>query len=98
MRIRIDEPRLLPELLAFLDRRVHLIVSAENAYEVEVSVLGSFADGGRAELDAELQQWRAEHLDAEVAILPASTERDLRDDVSVRLLPFPEAADFPSGA
>jgi hypothetical protein len=98
MRIRIDEPRLLPELVAFLGRRVHLIVSAESAYEVEVSVLGSFADGGRAELDAELQQFRAEHPDAETAILPPPAEPDLRDDISLRLLPFSEAADFPSGA
>jgi hypothetical protein len=98
MRIRIDEPRLLPELVAFLDRRVHLVVSAENAHEVEVSVLGSFADGGRAELEAELQPFRAEHSDAEIEILPPSAEHDLRDDLSLRLLPFPDAADFPSGA
>ena len=90
MRIRIDDPGLLPELVAFLDRRVHLVVSAESDHEVEVSVLGSFADGGRAELDAELQEWRRAHPEA---ALP-----DLGDELSLRLLPFPEAADFRSGA
>jgi hypothetical protein len=98
MRIRIDDPGLLPDLVAFLDSRVHLVVSVESAYEVEVSVLGSFADGGRVELAAELEQWRAEHPDAEIAILPVPAERrDLSDELSLRLLPFPEAADFRSG-
>ena len=97
MRIRIDDPGLLPELVAFLDGRVHLVVSAESDHEVEVSVLGSFADGGRAALDVELQEWRGSHPEAVVEIVPPS-ERDLGDELSLRLLPFPEAADFPSGA
>jgi hypothetical protein len=98
MRIRIDDPGLLPELVAFLDSRVHLVVSAESDHEVEVSVLGSFADGGRAALDAELQEWRGSHPDAVVEIVPAPQARDLGDELSLRLLPFPEAADSPSGA
>ncbi|HET9673522.1 MAG TPA: hypothetical protein VFP31_01845 [Gaiellaceae bacterium] len=99
MRIRIDDPGLLPDLVAFLDSRVHLVVSAESAYEVEVSVLGSFADGGRADLAAELEQWTSEHPDAGIAIVPPPRiERDLGDELSLRLMPLPEAADFPSGA
>jgi hypothetical protein len=98
MRIRIDDPGLLPELVAFLDGRVHLVVSAESDHEVEVSVLGSFADGGRAALDAELQEWRGSHPDAVIEIVPPPQARDLDDELSLRLLPFPEAADFPSGA
>jgi hypothetical protein len=98
MRIRIDDPGLLPELVAFLDSRVHLVVSAESDHEVEVGVLGSFADGGRAELDAELQDWRRAHPEAAIEIVPAPKGRDLDDELSLRLLPFPEAADFPSGA
>jgi hypothetical protein len=98
MRIRIDDPGLLPELVAFLDGRVHLVVSAESDHEVEVSVLGSFADGGRAALDAELQGWRGSHPEADIEILPPPKGRDLGDELSLRLLPFPEAADFPSGA
>ena len=98
MRIRIDDPGLLPELVAFLDRRVHLVVSAESDHEVEVSVLGSFADGGRAELDAELQEWRRAHPEAAIEIVPAPQQRDLGDELSLRLLPFPEAADFRPGA
>jgi hypothetical protein len=98
MRIRIDDPGLLPELVAFLDSRVHLVVSAESDHEVEVSVLGSFADGGRAELDAELQEWRRAHSEAAIEIVPPPQQRDLGDELSLRLLPFPEAADFPSGA
>ena len=99
MRIQIDDPGLLPALVAFLDSRVHLVVSAESAYEVEVSVLGSFADGGRAELATELEQWKIEHPDAAVAIVPAPRiDRDFGDELSLRLMPFPEAADFRSGA
>jgi hypothetical protein len=98
MRIRIDDPGLLPELVAFLDGRVHLVVSAESDHEVEVSVLGSFADGGRAALDAELQEWRGSHPEAMIEIVPPLQARDLGDELSLRLLPFPEAADFTSGA
>jgi hypothetical protein len=99
MRIQIDDPGLLPALVAFLDSRVHLVVSVESAYEVEVSVLGSFADGGRAELATVLEQWKIEHPDAGIAIVPPPRiERDLGDELSLRLMPLPEAADFPSGA
>ena len=99
MRIRIDDPVLLPALVAFLDDRVHLVVSAESDHEVEVSVLGSYADGGRAALDAELQEWRGTHPEAVTEIVPPPPQaRDLGDELSLRLLPFPEAADFPSGA
>jgi hypothetical protein len=98
MRIRIDDPGLLPELVAFLDRRVHLVVSAESANEVEVSVLGSFADGGRSDLDAVLEEWRRDHPAAGIEIVPPPRDRDLGDELSLRLLPLPEAADFPSGA
>jgi hypothetical protein len=98
MRIRLDDPGLLPELVAYLDRRVHLVVSAESSLEVEVSVLGSFADGGRSELDSVLGSWRQEHPEVHVEIVPAPRGHELGDDLSIRLLPFPEAADFPSGA
>jgi hypothetical protein len=99
MRIQIDDPGLLPALVAFLDRRVHIVVSVESAHEVEVSVLGSFADGGRAELAAELEQWKIEHPDAGIAIVPPpQIDRDFGDELSLRLMPFPEAADCPSGA
>ena len=77
---------------------MHLVVSAESDREVEVSVLGSFADGGRAALDAELQEWRGSHPEALVELVPAPQARDLDDELSLRLLPLPEAADFPSGA
>jgi hypothetical protein len=98
MRIRIDDPGLLPELVAYLDGRVHLVVSAESAHEVEVSVLGSFADGGRSELDTVLEEWRRDHPAAATEIVPPPRDRELGDELSLRLLPLPEAADFPSGA
>ena len=73
MRIRIDDPRLLPELVAFLDRRVHLIVSAES------DVRGR---GERARLCSRTAaapsstpsctRFRAEHPDAETAIETAA--------------------------
>jgi hypothetical protein len=61
MRIRVDEPALLPELMRFLEGRIDFVTSAASETEVDVGVLGSFADGGRAELDSHLELWRTEH-------------------------------------
>jgi hypothetical protein len=58
MRIRIDDPGLAADLLSFLHRRVDLITARRSDTEADVSVLGSFADGGRAELDSHLDGWR----------------------------------------
>lgn len=71
MRVRVDDSSLLPELLAFLGGRVDLVSMRANDVEAEVSVLGSFADGGRAELDSHLERWREAHPGASVVIVGA---------------------------
>ena len=69
MRIRVEDPAVLPELIGFLRDRVDLITERATETEAEVSVLGSFADGGRAELDAHLERWREANPEATVVIL-----------------------------
>lgn len=71
MRIRVGEPDLLPELLQFLEERVDFVSAAASDVEVEVGVLGSFADGGRAELDSHLELWRAAHPGSTVEFVAA---------------------------
>ena len=61
MRIRVDDANLLPALVRFLERRVDLVAFPASTTEVDVSVLGSFRDGGRAELEAHLERWRRTH-------------------------------------
>jgi hypothetical protein len=70
MRVRVDDAASLPELLLFLAGRVDLVTAPASDTEADVSVLGSFADGGRAELEAHLDRWRSEHPTASVVILP----------------------------
>ena len=70
MRIRVSDPELVPDLLAFLRERVHVTASQTGLLEVEVSQLGSAnASARRLELDLMLQTWRASHADARAAIL-----------------------------
>ncbi len=70
MRIEIDDPELVPSLLAFLRERVHLNADRLGPLEVEVSQLGSMnIDARRVELDLLLQVWRASHQDVRTAIL-----------------------------
>ena len=69
MRVRVDDSSLLPDLLVFLNDRVDLVTARANDTEADVSVLGSFADGGRAELDSHLEQWREAHPDVSVMII-----------------------------
>ena len=70
MRIRVSDPELVPDLLAFLRERVHVTASQTGLLEVEVSQLGSAnASARRLELDLMLQTWRASHADAPAAIL-----------------------------
>ena len=71
MRIQVDDANLLPALVRFLERRVDLVAFPASTTEVDVSVLGSFRDGGRAELEAHLERWRRTH---------AHTRAELVDD------------------
>ncbi len=70
MRIEINDPELVPSLLAFLRERVHLNADRLGPVEVEVSQLGSMnRDARRVELDLLLQVWRASHENAHTSIL-----------------------------
>jgi hypothetical protein len=71
MRIRVDDAAQLSELIRHLHGRVDLITERANDTEAEVSVLGSFADGGRAELEAHLERWREANPGATVVIVGA---------------------------
>ena len=70
MRIEINDPELVPSLLAFLRERVHLNADQVGPTEVEVSQLGSMnLEARRVELDLLLQVWRASHTSVRTAIL-----------------------------
>jgi hypothetical protein len=70
MRIAINDPELVPSLLAFLRERVHLNADRLGPLEVEVSQLGSMNhEARRIELDLLLQVWRASHEHARTSIL-----------------------------
>lgn len=61
MRLRLDDKGLVPDLLAYLDDRADLVTERLGDGEVEVGVLGSFADGGRMELERYLAPWLRAH-------------------------------------
>jgi hypothetical protein len=70
MRIEINDPELVPSLLAFLRERVHLNADQVGPTEVEVSQLGSMnLEARRVELDLLLQVWRTSHESVRTAIL-----------------------------
>jgi hypothetical protein len=70
MRISVDEPELVPDLLAFLRARVHVTAEQVGLTEIEISQLGSMnAEARRLELDLMLQLWRASHEHARTEIL-----------------------------
>ena len=68
LHIRISEPTALPELVTALHERVRYVVRQIAPDAVAVSVLGSFADGGREDLQLFLAEWRSScaGVDAEV--------------------------------
>jgi hypothetical protein len=58
MRIHVD-PTGLSGLLAYLRQQKDCICSATDDGDVEVTIIGSYADGGAAELERRLAAWRA---------------------------------------
>lgn len=70
MRIEINDPELVPSLLAFLRERVHLNADRLGPLEVEVSQLGSMnVAARRAELNRLLELWGASHEHVRTSIL-----------------------------
>ena len=70
MKIQLNDPQLVPSLLAFLREHVHVVAERVGPREVEVSLLGSKNTAERRlELDLMLQVWRASHELVETQIL-----------------------------
>jgi hypothetical protein len=70
MRIEVNDPQLIPDLLEFLRARVHVNAAQIGPTEVEISQLGSMnIVARRIELDLLLQVWRASHEHARTTIL-----------------------------
>ena len=58
VKVRIDDPVLLPDLMADLSRRVDAVVTQTGDNEIEVSLLGSrAADADVAELRERVRAW-----------------------------------------
>lgn len=70
MQIHLSDSTLVPDLLAFLRERVHVIADQVGPNAIEVSMLGSMNSAKRRlELDLMLQLWHATHEQAETRIL-----------------------------
>jgi hypothetical protein len=60
MRLRVDDPALVPELLNFLSSRMDVVAEQVGENEVEASLLGSYAaDAMRMELYLLVRAWEA---------------------------------------
>jgi hypothetical protein len=60
MRVRVDTPELLDDLLAFLGSSPNTVVEQVSEEELEVSLLGSYReDAMRMELYLRLRAWEA---------------------------------------
>lgn len=60
MRITIDQPELLPDLVEFLEQRGDTVVRQVDDTVLEVNLLGSMSDDAmRIELDLRIGIWRA---------------------------------------
>jgi hypothetical protein len=59
MRLRVDDPELLPELTPFLEARLDMITARRGANELELSLLGSYGqEEGRETLALVVQAWQ----------------------------------------
>jgi hypothetical protein len=59
MRLRVDDPELVPELIRFLEARLDMVTARRGANELELSLLGSYGqEEGRETLALEVQAWR----------------------------------------
>jgi hypothetical protein len=60
MRLRLNDPALVPELLDFLQSTPDVVAEVVSENEIEVSLLGSLAhDAMRLDLDLRLRAWEA---------------------------------------
>jgi len=69
MRLRLNDPSLIPELLDFLQSTPDVVVDVVAEDEVEVSLLGSYAlDAMRMELYLRVRAWEAARASRGVAV------------------------------
>ena len=60
MRLRVSDPALVPELIEFLQSRVDVVAQQISEEEVELSLLGSYAeDAMRMEVYLRIRAWEA---------------------------------------
>ena len=72
MRVRVGDAASVPGLLLFLAMRVDLVTAAASDTEADVTVLGSFAEGARTELEAHVDRWRSENPATWVVVHPSA--------------------------
>ena len=62
MRITLDDPTVVPDLLDYLRAKSHVVADQVGPAELEVSLLGSRnLAARRLELDLMIEAWRAAH-------------------------------------
>ena len=69
LNLRISDPTLAPALAEYLRAQRSYVVAERRDGSVDVSVLGSAADGGRIDVELYLRAWEAAH---EVTVEAAS--------------------------
>lgn len=80
--IRISQPEALPDLVTALYKHVHYVTETVAPDAVTISVLGSFADGGKRDLTDFLRQWKAGRPGVEAEV-------EMEDLRAVTVLPIP---------
>lgn len=69
MRLRLSDPALIPELLAYLERTPDVVTDVVSDDEVEVSLMGSYAlDAMRMELYLRIRAWEAARASREPVV------------------------------
>jgi hypothetical protein len=69
MRLRLNEPALVPDLIEFLQSTPDVVVDVVGEGEVEVSLIGSYAlDAMRMELYLRVRAWEAARAARGVAV------------------------------
>jgi hypothetical protein len=70
MKLQLDNPVALHGLRDYLSRRSDYVVQERGPGAIAVSVLGSFRDGGRSEIERYLRPWRDRNDDVTIRVLP----------------------------
>ena len=70
MRVRISEPELRDELVAYLHARVEIVVEELGRDEIDAWLLGSYSlDAHELAMELHLRAWQAAHPGVELEIL-----------------------------